>query len=188
MIAALAVMIAVMLAWNVSANCSANDSGNSCSDLGVETQRQRVRSTRTQLIVARIVGILFSEEKDNLLSNTKHAEQNTMIDDEKSGEQVNGTYEETTFLNNKKNNTLKENFRLLKEDHQFAMDEMSTVLHEKQMKINDLKNILFGIRPQLHNMGEQCFELRQGCETEMEKYYNWSTKELSWMKYVSFYV
>lgn len=48
-----------------------------------------------------------------------------------------------------------------------------------------MKDIVSAIRPQLHKMGEECFELRQNCQNHMQQYYNWSTKELTFMKYVS---
>ena len=80
---------------------------------------------------------------------------------------------------------LKKQMILLKEDHQFEIDELSTVLHEKTVQTNQMRNIILAIRPQLHQMGEDCFNLRQNCEHDMQQYYNWSTKELAFMKYVS---
>ena len=163
--------------------------GGKSSELGIETQRQRVRTTRTQLMVARIVGILHQEEKER--QHHKH-HQHHQPQNEYPSEEEPSTSNKTTPINATKNIQkmeeliqLKKQMILLKEDHQFEIDELSTVLHEKTVQTNQMRNIILGIRPQLHQMGEDCFNLRQNCEHDMQQYYNWSTKELAFMKYVS---
>ena len=163
------------------------------SDIAIETQRQRNRSTRTQLIIARIVNILHSEEKELLVSRYSNNRTSNRISTRTDGT----TYNTETYIDSCTNNNTNtsvpdlleqiKTMQLEKEtyttDREFEINELTALLHSKNVAMKILTTGILQLKNEIQATQSNQILLKNEITSQLFNYSQWEKKEMSFTRY-----